>query len=96
MLKRDFRAKLANVFERLQYRLLCHVFGIRFVSKNREGGSIHAAFVGTNQLIKEIVLTSQTRRISVSSLTNSAERSAGCSSDITLSGIAPHRTETQR
>jgi hypothetical protein len=47
------------VFEGLQHRLLGHVLGVGFVPQNREGGGVHAAFVGTDQLVKKIVFASQ-------------------------------------
>src|SRR5271165_3846949 len=47
--------ELPNMLESFQHRLLGYVFRIRLVAHNRECRGVHAPFVGSNQLIEELV-----------------------------------------
>ena len=51
-----FRAELPNVLEGLQHRLLRGIFGIGLIVQYGQSRRIHTSFVGSNQLIKELML----------------------------------------
>src|SRR5215472_6259491 len=57
--KLGLSAKGFQMMERLQGRLLSHFCGICRILQNRQGSHIYSAFVGSDEFVKEFLLTGQ-------------------------------------